>query len=695
MKHVKTRGPTFASWVAAAAVAIAPGTWGATQAEIDNAIQDGLAWLATQQYPDGHFGSGPYPLAYTAAALLAFENEGHFPGAGSAYSSQVEAGLDYILARARKITIGLQTAGNPDGDGDGIGVCWWDNSQYREVYETGMIMMALVASSTPDRVVTAGPCAGNTYREVMQDVVDWAAFGQVDSGPGRGGWRYYANFGNSDNSTAQWPVLGLVAAEQWGITAPQFVKDELNIWIDYVQNNSSGGSGYDDPDQWVNEAKTGGLLVEMYYVGDGANTPRAQAAVGFLNAHWNSTPSGWDGNKGHPYAMFSIFKGLELMGITSIPNAPATPETPAGDWYGDYTEYLVNHQHPDGSWSGYYTWDQWLSTGWYIVILQATVFPVQVAVDLPPWACDSGYEFNVTYSVERFPADGTLTVFEDDVKVASVSLEDFQGTATQTFVVESDSPGNHQWRAVLSVTSESGVSASAEDSAAIQICETPSVAGIPNQVAPFQPFDLDDYVSYNGAGVINWTIEGVPDDWSVTLDKDNVVTLSAPSGAGDPVDLTFTASVACCDDLVCASSDVATFVPNQPPDCSGAIPSVDILWPPNHKLIPVEVLGVIDPDGDPIQIRIDSIFQDEPLNTYGDGTAIPDADGVGASIALLRAERSGTKKVAGNGRVYHVLFTALDGRGGMCEGEVVVAVPHDMKHAIIDDGPTVDSTGQQ
>ena len=260
-------------------------------------------------------------MAYTAAAVLAFENEGHFPGGGTLYSINVERGLDFIFGYARIGAIGVQPAGNPDTDGDGEGVSFSDDSYSREVYETGMVMQTIVASSTPNRIVTTGPCNGWTYHDVMVDIVDWAAFGQVDAGTGRGGWRYYANYGNSDNSTAQWPVLGLVAAKQWGIFAPQFVKDELNIWIDYIQNDSNGGSGYDNPNSLVNIAKTGGLLIEMYYVGDDKNTARAQAALGYINAHWGDVPNGWDGNKGQPYGMFSVFKGLELMQVPTIPNA--------------------------------------------------------------------------------------------------------------------------------------------------------------------------------------------------------------------------------------------------------------------------------------------------------------------------------------------------------------------------------------
>jgi hypothetical protein len=131
---------------------------------------------------------------------------------------------------------------------------------------------------------------------------------------------------------------------------------------------------------------------------------------------------------------------------------------------------------------------------------------------------------------------------------------------------------------------------------------------------------------------------------------------------------------------------------NQPPDCSGAYPSVATLWPPNNKFVPVQVLGVTDPDGDPVTITIDAIRQDEPVNTFGDGSFTPDGKGVGTTTAQLRAERSGTAKVPGNGRVYHVFFTADDGRGGTCSGEVRVSVPHDMSKPAIDGGALYDST---
>jgi hypothetical protein len=133
---------------------------------------------------------------------------------------------------------------------------------------------------------------------------------------------------------------------------------------------------------------------------------------------------------------------------------------------------------------------------------------------------------------------------------------------------------------------------------------------------------------------------------------------------------------------------------NRPPDCSSAALSVSLLWSPNHRMVPVSVQGVTDPDNDPISITITSIRQDEPVNSVGDGNTEIDGAGVGTSTAEVRAERTGSKKVPGNGRTYHIGYSASDGNGGRCSGVVKVGVPHDLggrPHAV-DDGPLYDST---
>lgn len=136
-----------------------------------------------------------------------------------------------------------------------------------------------------------------------------------------------------------------------------------------------------------------------------------------------------------------------------------------------------------------------------------------------------------------------------------------------------------------------------------------------------------------------------------------------------------------------------TSPPNEPPDCSTAVPSIATIWPPNHKFVSIDVLGVTDADDDPVSIVIESIWQDEPVDSYGDGSFAPDGQGIGSETAELRAERAGTKKIPGDGRVYHIYFTADDGQGGSCMGEVLVGVPHDQRSTPpLDGGALYDST---
>jgi uncharacterized repeat protein (TIGR01451 family) len=170
-------------------------------------------------------------------------------------------------------------------------------------------------------------------------------------------------------------------------------------------------------------------------------------------------------------------------------------------------------------------------------------------------------------------------------------------------------------------------------------------------------------------------------------------------------------------------------VVNEPPICKDAYPSVETLWPPNHKFVQVSILGVTDPDDDEFTITIDGIFQDEPVDALGSGRFAPDAGGIGYDTAWIRAERAGTKQCVrscrkecdalydkkrertawrqcraacgnaqagcGDGRVYHIDFTASDPFGGECSGEVTVGVPKSQGrgHRVpVDGGSLYDST---
>jgi large repetitive protein len=130
---------------------------------------------------------------------------------------------------------------------------------------------------------------------------------------------------------------------------------------------------------------------------------------------------------------------------------------------------------------------------------------------------------------------------------------------------------------------------------------------------------------------------------------------------------------------------------NDPPDISHAQADPSVLWQPDHRMVPVRIVGVTDPDNN-AKITITGVTQDEPTNGLGDGDTPIDAiithNAAGDDTVQLRAERSGK----GNGRVYRVYFTASDFEGGS-SGWVKVMVPHDKKTDIaIDSGQNYDST---
>jgi hypothetical protein len=106
----------------------------------------------------------------------------------------------------------------------------------------------------------------------------------------------------------------------------------------------------------------------------------------------------------------------------------------------------------------------------------------------------------------------------------------------------------------------------------------------------------------------------------------------------------------------------------------------------------VTIGGLSDPDGDPVSLVVDSVKQDEPVNGLGDGDASPDAfiTPGGAAPVRVRRERAG----GGDGRVYHITFTATDSHGASCSSTSVVCVPHSMSGAAqcVDGGPLHIST---
>jgi hypothetical protein len=110
------------------------------------------------------------------------------------------------------------------------------------------------------------------------------------------------------------------------------------------------------------------------------------------------------------------------------------------------------------------------------------------------------------------------------------------------------------------------------------------------------------------------------------------------------------------------------------------VPSVTILWSPDHKLHPVTVqANAFDNGGGAITLAV-TVSSSEPPDVDGSGNTIPDyhIDSVDSDTGIielrLRAERSGK----GSGRIYTVTIAATDTNGNQSVAELQILAPHSL-----------------
>jgi len=121
-------------------------------------------------------------------------------------------------------------------------------------------------------------------------------------------------------------------------------------------------------------------------------------------------------------------------------------------------------------------------------------------------------------------------------------------------------------------------------------------------------------------------------------------------------------------------SSTVTVVDTVPPVITGVKASPDSLWPPNHKMVNVQIGARVRDNCGPTEWKIISVRSNESRNGQGDGNTSSDWKITGDHTLQLRAERSGK----GSGRVYTIRIRAKDAAGNLSEPETVtVTVPHD------------------
>lgn len=362
---------------------------------INRAIEDGLRYLWVNQSNRTGFDTlpqttwGGFSRSFTALATLAFENHGyHLPNnnttpTGLYEKYAVRRGINYIVDQLQQVNLTAQTAGDPCANvSDAPAPCVGLQQAFEHAgYATSLAALPLAGSNALSRVITEVPgsqnggfVTGKTIGEILQRIMNAQAWGQGDpaggANNGRGGWNYGFNDPNTtDGSTIGWNILALLDAGAAGTVIPAFVKDEYK---NFAFARAIGNDGSYDYNADANPASTylpnvaraGIGLQGLFYTGGTAADPFSVAAQNYINARWGGNALAGDYtatcgsnkmNKGCAYAMFNVFKGLKLLGITTLPgvNRPAGSVGDPDDWYADYVDWLLaNQTNPNSTLGG-------------------------------------------------------------------------------------------------------------------------------------------------------------------------------------------------------------------------------------------------------------------------------------------------------------------------------------------------------
>lgn len=330
------------------------------QEAINEAIENGLAWLRANQNADGSWNAyGDYRVAGAGMATLAFLEQGYDES-----DSDVADGIAYILSRQQ-------------ADGS-ISLDWWDVN-----YETSCAIWALAATGNP------------AYADEIAKAVDWLVKNQWDeASPSQcleSDEKYWGGFGygwdiRPDLSNSQFSLIALKAGAldpgpTWNkaITFIQRCRGTENGFIYLPGESLAGGTtsygSMTAAGVWA--LRLCGRPTEDEYVQGGLNWLKD-------NYDYNTNPVlSWM----HYYYIWSAAKAFLICDIKGEIGGLITVETedePAFDpgWYYDFSKYLVSAQNPDGSWNQEETFTD---TFWALLTLQkAVAIPYAVAVSIYP-----------------------------------------------------------------------------------------------------------------------------------------------------------------------------------------------------------------------------------------------------------------------------------------------------------------------
>ncbi len=237
----------------------------------EKVIEGALAWLATQQQPNGSWGKGSpgreqYYGAMTAYTLVAYMCAGNLPNEGP-YGRTVDKGVDYLLS----IVL-------PDGQ-------IRTNNQRHYMYSHGIVTLVLAE--------VYGQTLNPEIRPALERMVQVILRSQDHTG----GWRYKPRPSGADISVTVVQAVAIRAARNVGIDVPQDVFEKAVQYIRDCKAPSSAGFSYQAGQDRPGFARTAAAIYSLQVLGI-YDDPLIPPASDYL---FNNQGGGW-GAYGNYYA---------------------------------------------------------------------------------------------------------------------------------------------------------------------------------------------------------------------------------------------------------------------------------------------------------------------------------------------------------------------------------------------------------
>jgi hypothetical protein len=196
------------------------------QAQVDTAVDKGLAFLAREQMKNGCWArdpNGPNITAITSLCTMAFLAKGHTPGNGP-YGENLNRAIDYILGSQKP---------------NGVIVMGEANNGPMYNHCISSLMLSEVSGMVdPARQKRIDEVLSKAMKVILgaQDV-------RKDASQS-GGWRYKQDSNDSDISITGWALMALRSSRNNGAVIPKETIDRGIAFVMRCQKISDGGFAY-------------------------------------------------------------------------------------------------------------------------------------------------------------------------------------------------------------------------------------------------------------------------------------------------------------------------------------------------------------------------------------------------------------------------------------------------------------------